>query len=37
MVALSKYIIESAVSTAAIVLIGGLMFDYYFKKYKPEE
>ena len=35
MVALSKYIIESAVSTAAIVLIGGLMFDYYFKSTNP--
>lgn len=35
--ALSKYISEAAVSIVAIIIIGGLMFDYYSKKYKSEE
>jgi hypothetical protein len=34
---LSKYISEAAVSIVAIIIIGGLMFDYYSKKYKSEE
>ena len=33
-IALSKYITESAVSVFAIVVIGGLMFDYCAKKGK---
>ncbi|NLB82425.1 MAG: hypothetical protein GX800_12635 [Clostridiaceae bacterium] len=34
---LSEYISEAAVSIAAIIIIGGLMFDYCFKKYKSEQ
>lgn len=32
-ISLSKYIIEAAVTIAAEIIIGGLMFDYYFKKH----
>ncbi|MCK9478135.1 MAG: hypothetical protein M0R40_01360 [Firmicutes bacterium] len=34
---LSKYISEAAVSITAIIIIGGLAFDYYFKKHKSEQ
>lgn len=34
---LSKYVTEAAVTVTAIILIGGLMFDYIFKKNKKEE
>lgn len=34
---LSKYITEAAVTITAIIMIGGLMFDYLFKKNKTEE
>lgn len=33
---LSKYIIEAAVTISAEIIIGGLMFDYMFKKHKSE-
>ncbi len=33
---LSQYIVEAGVTITAISVIGGLMFDYYFKKHNTE-
>ncbi|OQB14189.1 MAG: hypothetical protein BWY15_01309 [Firmicutes bacterium ADurb.Bin193] len=34
--ALSKHIVEAAVTIAAEIIIGGLMFDYFSKKYSED-